>query len=188
MEAAIKPGKGLIDTKVASEIIQKLPGVSQSGYDLFHEPGTEQNKLMVEPFLLSLICQRLNEQRIKQNLPVITSELVARFKVDGIITSFYEDTIREFDPRVDLAIQDELIDAEGYRKLNALLEFQNEYAISDEVVNELIDKRIVRKENRNNVEYLELIHDVLAPVIKKRRGKRIEEERQKEVQWLTQKI
>lgn len=179
MEAAIKPGKGLIDVKVAKEIIKKLPGISQADFDLLNEKGKRRKKLKVEPFLLSLICQRLNEQRIRNQLNIITIDLVKKFKVDDIITSFYNDTLSEFRPDVDLAIQELLLDMDGYRKLDALKEFQDEYSISDEEVNSLIDARIIRKEIRNDLEYLELIHDVLAPVIKKKRNKRKREEREK---------
>jgi hypothetical protein len=44
----------------------------------------------------------------------------------------------------------------------------------------LIEKRIIRKELRDGVEYVELIHDVITPVIKARRDKRIIELQEKE--------
>jgi hypothetical protein len=44
----------------------------------------------------------------------------------------------------------------------------------------LIEKRIIRKELRDGVEYVELIHDVLTPVIKAKRDKRIIELQEKE--------
>ena len=182
MEAAIKPGKGLIDKKAAEAIIKKLPGISQADFDVLNEKGKQKKKLKVEPFLLSLICQRLNEQRIKNQLNSITIDLIKKFKVDDSISSFYDETISDFGPNVDMAIQELLLDTDGYRKLDPLKEFQDEYAIKDEEVNKLIDSRIIRKESRNNVEYLEIIHDVLAPVIKKKRNarKRVEEKAAKD--------
>jgi Novel STAND NTPase 1 len=178
MEAAIKPGKGLISETVAREIIRILPGVSQADIDVLKEQGDDSIKLKVEPFLLSLICDRLNEKRIEKGLNTITSELVVQFKVDDVIVSFYDETIKAYEENVDHAIQNELLDAEGYRKLHALKEFQSAYKISDDVVDALVSARIVRKENRNNVDYLELIHDVLAPVIKKKRDERLKEEQE----------
>jgi len=178
MEAAIKPGKGLIDKKAAEAIIKKLPGISQADFDVLNEKGKQKKKLKVEPFLLSLICQRLNEQRIRNQLNSITIDLIKKFKVDDIISSFYNETVDELRPEVDIAIQELLLDADGYRKLDALKEFQDEYTITDKEVNRLIDARIIRKESRNNVEYLELIHDVLAPVIKKKRNSRKRKEKE----------
>jgi len=172
LEAAIKPGKGLIDEPVAIEIIKKLPGVSQADFDLLNQKGEEKQALKVEPFLLSLICDRLNEERIKQNLKIINKKIVEDFNVDDVIKSFYNETLKDFDPNVELAIENLLLDNDGFRKLQPLKEFQSEYNISDADIVRLVNSRIVRQERRNNVDYLELIHDVLKDIIKKKRDKR----------------
>lgn len=172
LEAAIKPGKGLIDEPIAIEIIKKLPGVSQSDFDLLNNKGDNTKALKVEPFLLSLICDRLNERRIEKGLNKFDKDIVDEFNVDDVIKSFYNDTLQKFDSNVELAIENLLLDDDGFRKLQPLKEFQSEYDISDDVIVKLVNSRIVRQENRNNVDYLELIHDVLKDVIKKKREKR----------------
>ncbi|WGK64211.1 nSTAND1 domain-containing NTPase [Croceiramulus getboli] len=172
LEAAIKPGKGLIDEPVAIEIIKKLPDVSQADFDVLNEKGSDKQALKVEPFLLSLICDQLNEVRIEKGLPNIDKKIVAEFNVDDVIKSFYRETLKKFDSNVELAIENLLLDADGFRKLQPLKEFQSEYAISDDDIVKLVNSRIIRQENRNNVDYIELIHDVLRDVIKKKRDQR----------------
>ena len=182
LEAAIKPGRGLIDERVALEIIKKLPGISLKDFDPLDQKGTGQKNLKVEPFLLSLVCDRLNEKRLEKGLKKITVDLVSKFNVTDVIYSFYTETITPFGENVEKAIEDCLLTEGGFRKLQALEEFQRLYAISDEMVDQLVDARILRKEIRDGVDYVELIHDVLAPIIKGKRSKRArlarEEERQ----------
>jgi hypothetical protein len=184
MEAAIKPGKGLIDKGVALEIIKKLPGISLKDFDPLDQKGSSQKNLKIEPFLLSLVCDRINEKRIEKGLKRITADLVSKFNVTDIIYSFYNNTIIPYGDNVERAIEDCLLTEGGFRKLQSLEEFQRLYDISDEVVDKLVDDRILRKEIRDGVDYVELIHDVLAPVIKGKRSKRAriarEEERQTE--------
>ncbi len=186
LKAAVKPGKGLLDETVAKEIIKKLPGVSQSDFDILEQNKGERQRLKVEPFLLSLICDRINEKRIKKGIPTITVDLVSEFNVNDVISSFYNETIIPYGDNVERAVEERLLTDGGFRKLQALEEFQNLYDIQDQVISELVAARILRKELRDGVEYVELIHDVLAPVIKEKRDKRVknelEAERQKEVE------
>jgi len=180
MDAAIKPGKGLIDEKVAKEIIKKMPGVVKSDFDVSAKMEPGRSKLKVEPFLLSLICDRINEKRIEKKLKKITLNLVSDFNVTDVIYSFYNETITPYGENVERAIENCLLTEGGFRKLQAMEEFQLQYEISDEVVDQLVDARILRKETRDGVEYLELIHDVLAPIIKGKRSKRARIAREKE--------
>ncbi len=179
LDAAIKPGKELLDEAVASEIIKKLPGVSQSDFDvLSNKKGKENEKLKVEPFLLSLICDRINEKRIDRGLETITFDLVSEFNVKDVIRSFYYETIEEYGPQIQHAIEDRLLTEGGFRKLQALEELLRDYDIEENAIDELVDARILRKEMRDGIEYVELIHDVLSPVIKEKRDRRIERERE----------
>lgn len=180
MDAAIKPGKGLIDERVAKEIIKKLPGVAQSDFDQSNDNESSRQRLKVEPFLLSLICDRINERRIKKDLTSIDLDLVSSFDVNRVIDSFYNETMEQYTPDVNRAIEDRLLTEGGFRKLQVLEELQHEYKISDEDIDNLVSARILRKEMRDGLEYVELIHDVLAPVIRKNRSKRIDKEREEQ--------
>ena len=178
MDAAMKPAKDLISKSVAEDIIKILPGVSQTDFDLLKQKGEEDQKLKVEPFLLSLICDRINEKRIEKGLDVITSELVSEFNVSDVISSFYNESTSKYGQHVEHAIEDLLLTEGGFRKLQALEEMKRKYDISDQVIDELVSARIIRKEARDGVAYVELIHDVLAPVIKHKRDTRLEKEKE----------
>ncbi|MGB7393905.1 MAG: hypothetical protein WA913_05895, partial [Pricia sp.] len=154
MDAAIKPGKGLIDERVAKEIIKKMPGVSQSDFDILKKREPGRSNLKVEPFLLSLICDRINEKRIEKGMSKITVDLVSEFNVTDVIHSFYNGTITPYGENVERAIENCLLTEGGFRKLQALEEFQNQYGISDETVDQLVDARILRKEIRDGVYYV----------------------------------
>jgi len=186
MDAAIKPGKALLEKEIAQEIIKKFDGVSQADFDLLEEKGTQDQKLKVEPFLLSLICYSVNEKRIESNLDTITTNLVSQFNVKDVIGSFYNDTVSKYGKVVERAIEDNLLTEGGFRKLQALEGWQKKYTISKEVIDGLVGSRILRRENRDKLEYVELIHDVLAPIIKENRELRIQKEKKEEEQRFRQ--
>ncbi len=180
LDAVIKPANGLIETRAASEIIRKLPGISERDFDSLLNRESDSKKFVVEPFLLSLICYQVNEKRIEKELEKISLELVSQFDITDVITSFYNNTIKSFDENVQRGIEDTLLTEAGFRKLESLEELIFKYAITNKDIQQLIDKRIVRKELRNGVEYVELIHDVLAPIIKQKRDERIKAQHEKE--------
>jgi WD40 repeat protein len=180
MEAIVKPAKGLVEPDVAKEIIKKLPGVTDSDFETMANNADNTKQLLVEPFLLSLICYQLNEKRIINGLSKITAGLVAEFHVADVINSYYNETINPFGTNVQQGIEDTLLTESGYRKLESLEELQSVYNIDEPVIQTLINKRIIRKELRYGVEYVELIHDVLVPAIKEKRDERLKEMRKKE--------
>ena len=134
LDAATKPSQGLLSEEVARDIIKKLPGVSQNDFDLLDQGNSNQNKLKVEPFLLSLLCDRINEKRISKKLNKITSRLVSKFNVKDVINSFYNDTIKNYNKKLEHAIEDRLLTEGGFRKLQAVEEFKRTYSISNNVI------------------------------------------------------
>ena len=180
MDAVMKPAKNLIEKDVAAEIIKKLPGISDLDFETSASDLDNVKKFVVEPFLLSLICYEINEKRIEKKLDKITQELVSQFDISDVINSYYTKTMQGFSENVQQGIEDSMLTEGGFRKLQSLEELESEYSINDSEIQQLIEKRIIRKELRDGVEYVELIHDVLTPVIKTRRDKRIIELQEKE--------
>ncbi len=180
MDAVIKPAKGLVEKNVAVAIIKKLPGISDREFNALSNDKDDRYRFVVEPFLLSLICYQLNEKRIEKELDKITMQLVSQFDIEDVINSFYTNTMKSFSLNVQHGIEDTLLTETGFRKLELVEELRRKYNITNNDINQLTDKRIIRKELRNNVEYVELIHDVLTPVIKQKRDKRLIQLREKE--------
>lgn len=178
LDAVLKPAGNLINKEVAISLIKKLPGISDADFDEKAEDSDYVKRLLVEPFLLSLICFQINETRISKGLPVITIDLVNDFDMADVINAYYNAAVGTFENNIRLGIEDTLLTESGYRKLESLEELQLKYGFDDLITQTLIDKRIIRKEQRDGLDYVELIHDVLAPVIKNNRDKRIEEQRE----------
>ncbi len=180
MDAVLKPANKLINNEIAALIIKKLPGITD--LDFVSDPANEDNqiKYVIEPFLLSLICYEINEKRIENELDTITGDLVMQFDISDVINSYYTKTINEFGENVKQGIEDSLLTEGGFRKLQELGELESEYGIKNGEILKLIEKRIIRKEMRDGVDYIELIHDVLTPVIKSKRDKRIAQQKEKE--------
>ncbi|HEV8273771.1 MAG TPA: hypothetical protein VGQ04_20805 [Chitinophagaceae bacterium] len=180
MDAVMKPAKELIEKDVAVEIIKKLPGISDLDFETSSSDLEDVKKFVVEPFLLSLICYEINEKRIEKRLDKINQELVSQFDISDVINSYYTKTMQGFSENVQQGIEDSMLTEGGFRKLQSLEELESEYKINNDEIQQLIEKRIIRKELRDGVEYVELIHDVLTPVIKGKRDKRIIELQEKE--------
>lgn len=179
MEAVMKPAADLIDRDVASAIIRKLPGVTEMDLESTMDEDLKR-KFVVEPFLLSLICFEINEKRIEEGLEKITADLVAKFEIGDVINLYYTKTMRDFGENVQLGIENTLLTESGFRKLQSIEDLYKNYSIREDDINRLVERRIVRKELRDGVNYIELIHDVLAPVIKKRRDDRVNKLRENE--------
>ncbi|HMG66635.1 MAG TPA: hypothetical protein VK588_03080, partial [Chitinophagaceae bacterium] len=180
MNAILKPAGKLADKDVAEQIIRKLPGISQNAFNLQQKDTGNAVAILIEPFLLSLICYQVNEERIKEKMDKITPGLVSQFDISNVIRAFYNDTLKAFDGRIAQMIEETLLTESGYRKLQSLEELEKEYNVNETDIQKLVKKRIIRKELRDGVEYIELIHDVLVPLIKEKRNKRINEKTEQE--------
>jgi DNA-binding beta-propeller fold protein YncE len=179
-EAVLKPGKEIIkDPAVAEAIIKKIPSSKDADYTPYDDKADSWKNKKIEPFLLSLFCYQVNEKRLEKKAAEISNELVTGMNAEGIIKDYYNENISRLKPEVKAAIEDLLVTAEGYRKLQDLNSLKTGYGIMDKDIEGLIDRRIIRKETRCDVEYIELIHDVLAPILKESRDKRIEAEKRK---------
>ena len=154
MEAILKPARNLIDKNCAEEIIKKLPGITDRDFDESAEDSDQVKRLVVEPFLLSLICFKFNEIRIDRKMDKISPELVRELKIEDITYSFYDDTMKQFGSNVNEGVEISLLTESGNRKLESLEQLQNHYHIDNETISALIDKRIIRQENRDGVEYV----------------------------------
>lgn len=180
IDAVLKPGKEIIkDPEVAIEIVRKVPESEDTDYNPYEEQTGSWEKKKIEPFLLSLFCYEINQKRLNMDVDHISMALLEEVKAEDIIEDFYEKNINEFEPNVKIAIEDLLLTAEGYRRLQVLNSLKTGYDVTDKDIEGLVNRRIIRKETRTGVDYIELIHDRLAPILKQSRDKRNEEKRRK---------
>lgn len=173
-EATTLPGKNLIESSEAQTILDLIVAETSRSKDI-----TSQDQEF-EPFLLSLICEKINEKRLKKHEQKITENVIKEVPIKGIIKNLYEDNTTELEK---IAIEEYLLTIEGDRKLYPLSDIYSRYSeITNDNIQKLIKKRIIRQETRNNIVYIELIHDVLVPVVKESRDQRRKQAEDKKIE------
>ncbi len=137
-------------------------------------------RLEVEPALLSVVCRELNSKRLNQREARITAGLLEGSQ-EQVLTDFYERSTADLPIEVRLFIEDHLLTVSGYRDSVALENALSVPGMSRQSVDELVEKRLVRREDRGGVQRLELTHDLLAGVVREsRESRRQKEEAEKE--------
>ena len=176
-DAIINVGGHLIEDGLAESIVRFVAGSSGGS------PASSATKgldlLDIEPALLSIVCRELNNQRIQKGLDKITAGLLSGSS-GQILEDFYGRGILGVSlgvsPEVKTFIEDRLVTGTGDRTTVALDDALQTAGISRNDIDILVNRRILRFEDRFGARHLELIHDRLTDVVKNRRDKRRERE------------
>jgi hypothetical protein len=166
MEAVLKPGGRLVNEEVAAAVVRFVAG------------RAELANAQVEPALLSLILHELNEQRIAQGRATLTPDLLAGSH-EAILADFYERSLADQPPGVRRFIEDILLTDSGFRENVAEERVQREFAAAGaapDALATLVNRRLLRIEERLDLRRVELTHDVLSGVVKASRDLRRERE------------
>ena len=169
LAAVTGPGAKLVSEEVAGAIVRFVAG------------GAELAHAQVEPSLLSLICRELNDKRIAAKRSDISLDLLAGSHA-SILTDFYERALREQPEAVRSVIEDVLLTASGYRENVAEERVLQALAAAGaapdahSVLALLVNRRLLRIEERLDVRRVELTHDVLCGVVQSSRAQRHERE------------
>jgi tetratricopeptide (TPR) repeat protein len=166
LEAVLRPGRGLVSEEVAAAIVRFVAG------------GSELANAEVEPSLLSLICRELNDARLAQGRREISLDLLAGSH-ESILTNFYERSLADQPTAVRRVIEDELLTESGFRENVAEETLLKRFAAAGAIpgtLATLVNRRLLRIEERLDVRRVELTHDVLCGVVKSSRDQRHERE------------
>ena len=166
LAAVMLPGKGLVTEEVAAAIVRFVAG------------GAELANAEVEPSLLSLICRELNDTRLAEGRGEISLDLLAGSHAT-ILSNFYERSLADQPPAVRRIIEDELLTESGFRENVAeerLLTSFSAAGAAPGTLATLVNRRLLRIEERLDVRRVELTHDVLCAVVKQSRDLRHERE------------
>ena len=166
LAAVLEPGKGLVTQEVAEAIVRFVAG------------GAELANAVVEPSLLSLICRELNDARLAQGRKEISLDLLAGSHAT-ILESFYERALADQPAAVRRIIEDDLLTDSGFRESVAeenLVKRFTEAGAAPGTLALLVNRRLLRIEERLDVRRVELTHDVLCGVVKASRDRRQERE------------
>jgi len=166
LAAVLKPGGKLVSREVAEAIVRFIAG------------GSELRNAEVEPSLLSLICRELNNARIALGRSEISADLLAGSH-DTILAEFYERALADQPLAVRHFIEDELLTESGFRESIAEERVRNAFAAAGAVPDALatlVNRRLLRIEERLDLRRVELTHDVLCSVVRASRNLRRERE------------
>jgi hypothetical protein len=166
LEAVRRPGGRLVTEDVAAAIVRFVAG------------GAEIANAEVEPSLLSLICRELNDKRIAEGRAEISLDLLAGSHAT-ILAEFYERALADQPAAVRRVIEDELLTESGYRENVAEERIVSLFAAAGAAPGTLpllVNRRLLRIEERLDVRRVELTHDVLCAVVKASRDLRHERE------------
>ena len=167
LEVVMKPGGNLVADAVARKIVRFVAAANEVEalipQKCAENGGEELQHLRVEPALLSLVCSELNLQRTKEGRDAITLEQVQRSS-DQILDDFYKRSLDGLDERDQAFIEDRLVTASGFRTTVPVEEAILAYLTDDEIEC-LVDRRLLRREDRLGTPHIELTHDVLTRVV-----------------------
>jgi hypothetical protein len=172
LSAVVKPGGRLVSQEVAESIVRFVAG------------GAELANAEVEPSLLSLVCRELNTVRLAQGRAEISADLLAGSR-ETILSEFYERALADQPPGVRRVIEDELLTESGFRESLAeerVVKALAAAGAAPDALAKLVDRRLLRIEERLDMRRVELTHDVLCGVVGASRDRRHEREARDEAE------
>jgi len=185
LEVITQPIPGLISDNVAGKIIEKVTNrIYKKDFNLHDNPEID-----VEPALLSLFCDELNNLRLKRGLSKISEDIIDQFG-NNIIRDFYYEAMDEVskmsNERVVDYLEHELLTSDNFRNNISQQDAERHHGVTPEIQKYLIrTKRILRvetwgtgRDKKQENRRLLFTHDVLCDIAKQHRQER-EEKREK---------
>ena len=158
----VNQAQHLIEPDVAEQVVHFV-AADQSHLEL--------SGLKIEPALLSVVCRELNNRRQNLGEGKISAGLL-QGNQEQVLADFYERSMADLPPEVRLFIEDHLLTVAGYRDSAALDNALSTPGVTRRAIDALVERRLVRREDRGGVQRLELTHDVLVKVVRASRDSR----------------
>jgi hypothetical protein len=160
LQVIVNSGKPWVSEAVAQDIVAALAGEART-------TGSAIAQAEIEPAYLSVMCHELFRRMVELGLGNITSELVAKERGE-ILEAMYDRSFEGLAAPVRLFVEDRLLTASGFRGTLPLSEALAE-GVSLHDLETLVDRRLLRFEDRLGTRHVELSHDLLTGVVKKSR-------------------
>ena len=182
--AALRPGlPPIVSDEISFRLVRALAGDGDETDRSKSGAGGANSfrDLIIDPALLSLVLRELNETRCQQSLAFITESLVKeRGDIRGILKAFYKEIIAEEHSAVRVLLESELITEGGFRdsinEERAKDYLRHEKADPD-ALTRLVDRRLLRVEERIDQRRLELAHDLLCGILNESAQERLADEK-----------
>ncbi|TWT92715.1 nSTAND1 domain-containing NTPase [Stieleria varia] len=158
----------IMDDETAREIVRVAAGADATA------PLTELSNI---PPLLNLLCQQINERRIAEGAETVKCKDVQQSAPD-VLVDFYSQCIGGFSGKVRDFIEEELISENGLHRESVSLDTawadlrNGQVAAPDEVINRLVEMRLLSLDERGGTSRVELTHDVLVPIVQQSKIRR----------------
>jgi len=127
--------------------------------------------LEVEPALLSVVCNELNTKRLEDGEERITEQTLLGSQRQ-VLSDFYERSITDLSEPVRTFVEEKLLTRHGFRNLVVYDDAISAPEVTEDDIEELIRRRLVRVEERGRLRLLELSHDLLIGVVTASRDER----------------
>ncbi len=163
LEVILNSGRPWVSEAVAQEIVAALAGESGAA-------GSAVGQAEIEPAFLSVMCHELFRRMVALGHSSITSELVAKERGE-ILEALYGRSLEGLSEPVRMFVEDRLLTASGFRGTVPLKEALAE-GVSLQDLETLVDRRLLRFEDRLGTRHVELSHDLLTGVVKNSRALR----------------
>jgi hypothetical protein len=180
LQAVNQPTTEIVAPAVGRKIVRFVAatrrGASNSENGASSGAWEDFERLHVEPSLLSLVCRELNRRRQQRGLSQITEELLSGSgALELILGEFYEGCVGDLSPAVRAFVEDELLTDTGFRETIAVERAERmlmHRGAERSAINLLVNRRLLRFEERLGVRRVELIHDILTGVVRASRDSR----------------
>ncbi|ESS72701.1 hypothetical protein MGMO_50c00170 [Methyloglobulus morosus KoM1] len=155
-----KTGGSLVTSADAKNIVTYL---SQTQTSMAIDVQRRRSAYTVEPALLSLICSGLNDERIKKKQNTLETGNLA---MEGglIVERFYDSAFAGLPGSVRDFVEKHLITTDGVRLSYPVRSIESRKLATEEQIKTLVDRRLIRRENLEDGDQIELVHDRLALV------------------------
>lgn len=158
MEIITKPCEGLVSIDVADAIIRHIT------------PDQDINdETPIDSAILSLYLSRLFEK--KKDAPFISMQLVKEHG-DALIEDFYAEVVATVDRKTIEYLEDVLINTDGHRENVTIESLYKREGIEPSFIAAMERAHLLRIFSYGNVQRVEFAHDVLCPIIVRRRSER----------------
>jgi hypothetical protein len=163
-------------------LLERLwPGTSRRPQVRWDTPEIAERslaELVIEPALLNLFCYQLNERRLTHtpHVPAIIDAGLVEAASANILNDFYASCMKGLGADARNFVENRLLSPAGFRLPIPEGEASGAMRRGESTISLLVDRRLIRRETRQDTTYLLLVHDVLArPIIEartRRRGRR----------------
>jgi Tol biopolymer transport system component len=168
---AVSQAKDLIDESVAGQIVRYVA----AGDRLGRGRASALKDLDVEPALLSVVCRELNNRRRERGERRISADLLEGSH-EQVLQDFYTRGLAGIPASVQTFVEEKLITVGGARNSVALDDALAVPGMSTEMIEQLVERRLLRREFRRDEVRLELTHDLLTGVVRSSRDIRRNQE------------